>query len=75
MPQPCAEPYLDRRGAALPRNWRPSRACIVYDLPHTTSSASSVDLDDMGEYPLFTRTHPSDANIQHGTFIDGVSKL
>jgi hypothetical protein len=35
----------------------------VYDLPHTTSSASSVDLDDPAEYPFFTRTHPSDASM------------
>lgn len=35
----------------------------VYDLPHVTSSASSVELDDEIEYPLFARTHPSDASM------------
>lgn len=35
----------------------------VYDLPHTTSSASSVELDHPDEYPSFTRTHPSDASM------------
>lgn len=35
----------------------------VYDLPHVTSAASSVELDEMSEYPLFARTHPSDASM------------
>ena len=58
-PQPCA---------LLGSSWSSTTKKLatvtgVYDLPHITSSASSVDLDDEAEYPLFTRTHPSDASM------------
>lgn len=35
----------------------------VYDLVQVSPSASSVELDDAAEYPLFARTHPSDASM------------
>jgi hypothetical protein len=59
FPQPCA---------LLGSSWSSVTKALatvtgVYDLPHVTSSASSVDLDDVSEYPLFARTHPSDASM------------
>jgi hypothetical protein len=58
-PQPCA---------LLGSSWSSTTKKLatvtgVYDLPHITSSASSVDLNNMAEYPLFARTHPSDASM------------
>jgi hypothetical protein len=61
IPQPCA---------LLGSSWSSTTKQLatvtgVYDLPHVTSSASSVELDNAAEYPLFARTHPSDASMAH----------
>jgi hypothetical protein len=56
-PQPCA---------ILGSSWssetkKMATVTGVYDILQVTPSASSVSLDDKAEYPLFSRTHPSDA--------------
>jgi hypothetical protein len=56
-PQPCA---------VLGSSWSDATRKMatvtgVYDLLQVTPSASSVSLDNKGEFPLFARTHPSDA--------------
>jgi len=58
-PQPCA--LMGSSWSSVTRKL--ATVTGVYDLPHTTSSASSVELDNAAEYPLFTRTHPSDASM------------
>uniref|UniRef100_A0A6U6INS6 Receptor ligand binding region domain-containing protein n=1 Tax=Odontella aurita TaxID=265563 RepID=A0A6U6INS6_9STRA len=59
MPQPCAVLGSSWSGTTK----KMATVTGVYDLLQVTPSASSVALDNMGEYPLFTRTHPSDASM------------
>ena len=56
QPQPCGVLGPSWSGVAR----KMASVTGVYDLLQVTSSASSVTLDDMVEYPLFARTHPSD---------------
>ena len=59
MPQPCAVMGSSWSGTTK----KMATVSGVYDLLQVTPSASSVALDNKGEYPLFTRTHPSDASM------------
>ena len=59
MPQPCAIMGSSWSGTTK----KMATVSGVYDLLQVTPSASSVSLDNKGEYPLFTRTHPSDASM------------
>lgn len=59
VPQPCVVLGSSRSSTTK----QLATVSGVYDLPHITPSASSVDLDNESEYPLFSRTHPSDASM------------